>query len=145
MPREKKTKNFIHTPQYPGGKPAFGEFIRQNLKYPEEALKHKIEGRVHVSYQVNDYGEVISSEVIHGLGYGCDEEALRIVKLMKYNKAKNRGLRVISTVKTFIEFRLAPTPVPQAVAYTVVKDPVKKKDEAPSKSGGETYGYTIKF
>jgi protein TonB len=146
MPKERKSKSFIHTPQYPGGKKAFGEFIRQNLRYPEEALKNRIEGRVYVSYQVNDYGEVITAEVTHGIGYGCDEEAIRIVKLMKYDKAKNRGLRVISTVKTFIEFRLAPTPVPQAIAYTVVKTPEKKKDETPGKKpAGETYGYTIKF
>ena len=142
MQKEKKGKSFLKLPQYPGGKTAFAEFIRQNLKYPEEALKMQVEGRVHVGFQVNDYGEVISAEVIHGLGYGCDEEAIRVVKLLKYDKVKNRGLRLISTIKTYIEFRLPKQP---ALSYTVVQSPVKKTEESPKKKEGETYGYTIKF
>lgn len=142
MPKDKKTKQFLHLPLYPGGKKAFGEFIRQNLRYPEEAVKNRIEGRVFVSFQVNDFGEVISASVIHGIGYGCDEEAMRVVKLMKYDKAKNRGLRLISTVKTHIVFKL---PVQTGLQYTVVKDPVKPKEPEEKKKESVTYSYTIKF
>ncbi|MEI6576498.1 MAG: energy transducer TonB [Bacteroidota bacterium] len=142
MQKDKKSKHFINVPQYPGGKKAFGEFIHQHLKYPEEALNVRIQGRVHVSFQVNDYGEVISAEVLHGLGYGCDEEALRVVKLLKYDKAKNRGIRLISTVKTFIEFKL---PVQSALQYTIVKDKPAVEAEVPKKTEGESYTYTISF
>ena len=87
-------------------------------------------------------GTVTSASIIHGIGYGCDEEAMRIVKLLKYNKAKNRGLRLISTVKTHIIFKL---PVQSGFQYTVVKDPPKpvEVDEKPKES--VTYSYTIKF
>jgi TonB family protein len=142
MAKDKKTKQFLNVPIYPGGKKAFGEFLRQNLRYPEEALNARVEGRVHVSFQVNDYGDVISATVIHGLGYGCDEEAMRIVKLMKYDKAKNRGLRLISTVKTYIEFKL---PVHSGIQYNIVKDPPKTTEPEVKKDAPVVYSYTIKF
>lgn len=142
MPKDKKIKQFIHLPLFPGGTKAFGEFLRQNLKYPEEAIKNRIEGKVYVSFQVNDSGDVIAATVLHGIGYGCDEEALRVVKLLKYDKAKNRGLRLISTVKSHIDFKL---PIKTGLQYTVVKDPPKPIETGEKKNEPVTYSYTIKF
>lgn len=142
MKKQKKEKDFWHLPMYPGGNEAFREFIRTNLKYPKQALEQKIQGKVYVSYEVNDNGEVLTATVTKGIGYGCDEEALRIVKMLKYDKVKNRGVRLKSTVKTHIEFKL--TEVKQSINISYI--PAKKPDDAvPPKKEGEGYSYTIKF
>lgn len=145
MNNQNKEKKFIDLPEYPGGKKAFQEYIQKNLRYPKEALDKGIEGSVYVKYRIDGLGKVIHAEVTHPLGYGCDEEALRLVRSLKYGKAKNRGLRVTSTVRTKINFRL---PKPPAVEYSYVEAP-KKQAPAPGqqkKSGsGESYSYTINF
>ncbi len=109
MKKDKKSKKFLNLPLYPGGKEAMLQFIRETLKYPEEALKNKIEGKVYIAYQVNDNGEVTEARVIKGIGHGCDEEAIRVVKLLQYEKVSNRGLRLVSNMKTSIGFKLNET------------------------------------
>lgn len=141
MKEQHREKKFIDLPQYPGGKKAFQEFIRKNLKYPKEALEKKIEGTVHVKYRVDGRGEVIETEVTHGLGYGCDEEAIRVVKLLKYGKAKNRGVRVTASMRTKISFKL---PLKAGIQYSYSKKE-KPKEQADEKKSGESYGYTISF
>jgi hypothetical protein len=80
---------------------------------------------------------VLNPHIIKGLGHGCDEEALRLVRMLVYEKARNRGLRVKVNTKTRINFKLKKT----TYTYSTVsqKSPDKKK-EAPV-----TYEYTIKF
>jgi protein TonB len=141
MKKDKKSKKFLNLPLYPGGKSAFQEFIRENLRYPEEAFKHKIEGKVYIGYQVNDNGEVIDAHIIKGIGYGCDEEAIRVVKLLSYNKVSNRGMRLVSSMKTTIGFKLNETR--QGLKYNYVQSkPDIKDSQAPPKV---VYGYTINF
>ncbi len=137
-----KEKKFIDLPEYPGGKKAFQEFIRKNLKYPTEALKHKIEGTVHVKYRVDGLGKIVFAEVIRGIGYGCDEEALRLIKTLKYGRAKNRGVRVTTTKRTIIKFAI---PKKTGVQYNYVKSAKKKSTKKENTKSGESYGYTISF
>ena len=135
----KKEKKFIKLPQYPGGKRAFQEYIRHNLKYPKEALEKRIEGTVYVSYRVSGPGKVIDAEVTHGIGHGCDEEAIRIVKSLRYEKARNRGLRVIANMKTRISFKL---PVQKGISYQYTKtEETSQKKQTPEKP--KSYDYTI--
>lgn len=141
MKKDNKSKKFLNLPLYPGGKEAFQKFIRENLRYPEEALKQKIEGKVYIDYQVNDNGEVIDAHINKGIGYGCDEEAIRIIKLLRYDKVRNRGMRVTSTMKTSINFKL--NEVKQGMQYNYVsKAPENEKVEEEKKV---VYGYTITF
>ncbi len=146
MSEFKREKKFINLPKYPGGKPGFQEFIRKNLRYPPEAIENKIEGAVHVTYRVDGLGNVIEAEVTHGLGYGCDEEALRVIRLLKYEKAKNRGLRVTASMKTRINFKL-PEAIPVQFEYEVKPVPKPKSPVPPAKpvSGNQSYDYTIEF
>lgn len=144
MKESNKEKKFIDLPEYPGGKSAFQEYIRKNLKYPKEALEQKIEGTVHVKYRVDGTGKVVFAEVTHGLGFGCDEEALRLVKSLKYGRAKNRGVKVTSTVRTKINFKLAEQAGIQYNYVAAKKTPPKATPKNDDKSG-ETYGYTISF
>lgn len=138
-------KKFIHLPQFPGGKAAFQEFIRTNLQYPKAAIENKIEGTVHVAYHVDGLGNVLDCVVTHGIGYGCDEEAVRIIMLMKYEKAKNRGLRVTATMRTRISFQL-PKQAEFQIEYSVKEKPVKDSPVKPTKPAtGESYEYTILY
>lgn len=136
----KKQKKFLEQPKYPGGSSAFKKFISDNLTYPEEAIKNRIEGYVYIKFVVDNLGKVIDANVTKGLGYGCDEEAIRIIKLLKYNKAKNRGVRVSSKVRTRILFKIDKRKVPVQVKYeTTIKKKTKEKDQPEKK----VYNYTI--
>jgi protein TonB len=107
MKRKKsKPESFIQKPLYPGGKKALDEFIRSNLQYPEEALKQKAEGSVKIAYDVNVFGEVSHAVIKGGIGHGCDEEALRLVKMLRFEKKKYRGLHVIFHNTILIHFYL---------------------------------------
>ncbi len=68
-------------PEYSGGIAAFYSVIRANMSYPNEAMKNKIEGRVYVSFVINQSGELEYVNPEKSLGYGCDEEAVRLVQL----------------------------------------------------------------
>jgi TonB family protein len=128
----RKPESFIKLPVYPGGQKALNDFINANRKYPEEALENKIEGTVSVEYDVNVFGDVITTKVKHGIGYGCDEEASRLVTLLKYPKHKYQGLHVVFHMKINIHFRLhqasKPVPKEQTIVYSYVE---KKKEDKP--------------
>ena len=118
-----KSKKFIVKAEYPGGGDALKKFIRTNLIYPREALKHRIEGKVFLKYEVNERGMVHKISVVNGLGYGCDEEARRIVGLLKYPSVKNRGVKVNTKFRLAIDFRLPVTkPIQINYIYTKKKD-----------------------
>ncbi len=95
------------------------EFVNAHLQYPQDAIDQRIEGVVTIAYQVNDDGEVESPTVVKSLCPSCDEEALRIVQLLHYNKARNRGIRLKMNSKLNINFRLAPAPTGKTISYTL--------------------------
>jgi len=137
MKKNRKPHNFVRKPSYIGGKQALDQFIKAHLVYPEEAIVHKITGFVTVAYDLNYKGEVIKAEVKRSLGYGCDEEALRIVKMLRYHVAKNRNVKVTFHKTINIHFR-PPVSQPKkeitpssSYQYTYVPS---KKDEKPKKS-----------
>ena len=66
-------------PTFPGGSAKFIEFISQNLKYPKKALRANVEGKVIVSFIVEADGNLSEIEVVKGIGYDCDEEAVRVL------------------------------------------------------------------
>ena len=69
-------------PQYPGGEAAMMKFVSENVKYPQEAKDKDIAGRVFVSFVVEKDGSVSTVKVMRGIGGGCDEEVVRVVKAM---------------------------------------------------------------
>ena len=137
MKKERKPEQFIHHPGYPGGTDAIREFIRNNLRYPEAAMKNKIEGTVVVAYEIDYQGDVIDTKIKSGIGYGCDEEAMRVVKLLKFGVAKHHKLRVTFHKTINIHFRL-PQAKKQGTQY-VYNYVEKKKEEKKS------YNYNISF
>jgi protein TonB len=69
-------------PEFPGGYNAIPSYISKNIVYPEKAKKEKIEGRVFVNFIVEKDGKVSDVKVLRGIGGGCDEEAMRVVREM---------------------------------------------------------------
>ena len=69
-------------PIYKGGWEKIFEVLRNNACYPPEAREKKIEGRVYVQFKIAENGTVHDVKVKRGLGYGCDEEAVRLVSLL---------------------------------------------------------------
>ncbi|MBI5219752.1 MAG: TonB family protein [Bacteroidia bacterium] len=80
-------------PEFSGGEKALEKFIKDNLVYPPAAKNAGIHGTVTVSFTVEADGNLSDIKVNKGIGKGCDEEALRIVKLMakKWKPGKKNG------------------------------------------------------
>lgn len=93
-----KMKPFLtveQMPAYPGGEPAMHEYISNNLKYPEDAQKNGIQGRVVVRFIVKSTGEVSDVSVIRGIDPSMDKEAARMVGSMpKWTPGKQNGQAV---------------------------------------------------
>ncbi len=75
---------FLKLPEYPGGKDAFKKYIKENLKYPKEALINQIQGIVFVRAEIDDNGNVLHADVEKGIGSGCDEEAIRLIENIRF-------------------------------------------------------------
>ena len=79
-------------PEYPGGDQAMMDFVAKNVQYPQEARDNEISGRVLVSFIVEKDGSIADVKVVKGIGGGCDEEAVRVVKAMpKWKPGKDKG------------------------------------------------------
>ncbi|TLX72608.1 energy transducer TonB [Labilibacter sediminis] len=79
-------------PEFPGGNEAMRQFIAQTVKYPEEALKQNIFGRVYVSFIIDYNGEVKDAKIIRGVHEIINNEALRVVNAMpKWRPGYQRG------------------------------------------------------
>ena len=67
-------------PEFPGGMAAWSKFLSKNLRYPLIAQENGVSGRVMVSFVVERNGEISAIKVLRGIGAGCDEEAVRVIK-----------------------------------------------------------------
>lgn len=71
------------TPAYPGGQNALETYINNNIVYPQEAIDKDIEGTVYVKFGVDEKGNVTNvSTVGNKIGYGLEEEAVKVVSAM---------------------------------------------------------------
>lgn len=67
-------------PSPDGGFPEFYSYMKENLRYPDDAREKRIEGKVILRFVITQKGRIANMQVIKGLGHGCDEEAIRLVK-----------------------------------------------------------------
>lgn len=77
------------------------ELVKQ-VKYPEIAKKSGIEGKVYAMAYVDEKGTVTNVKIIKGIGAGCDEEVISVLKKAKFKPGQNKGVNV--KVKTSIPF-----------------------------------------
>jgi len=135
-------KKFLKRPEFPGGKEAFKVYVKSHLVYPEEAKQNRIEGVVHLMAQIDDNGNVGEVIVENGIGSGCDEEAVRLIKNVQFGSVKNRGVRLKTRKQFRIEFKLPRRQ--KKISYSVT--PAQKtpsSDKQPQ--SGKTYSYTIRM
>lgn len=88
-------------PEFPGGMPALIEFLQTNIKYPEDAIKQDVGGRVMVMFVVETNGSISNVRVARKVFPSLDKEAVRVVKAMpkwKPGKEKGRPVRVNYTL-----------------------------------------------
>ena len=84
-------------PEYPGGMGAMRDFLSKSLNYPRSAASAGVSGKVFVSFVVNSDGSLTDVQVLKGIGFGCDEEAVRVMQKMprwKPGKQSGRAVRV---------------------------------------------------
>ncbi|HXU27146.1 MAG TPA: energy transducer TonB [Bacteroidia bacterium] len=82
-------------------------FLQKNLRYPAMALDANASGKVIVNFIIDEEGNVEKATILKGVGYGCDEEALRVIKLMlKWTPGIKNGKPVKATFNQAIVFRL---------------------------------------
>ena len=164
MHKEKKDKHFLNKPTYPGGPKALKAFITENIQHPAEAIAAKVEGFVSLKYSIDPKGNVIDVRIVSGLSHGCNEEAIRLVKLLKFSEAKNRGVRAIFHKDLTIHFRMPKEPatikIPitqptakvvqpqqaeQEIVYVVSlsKQKLPMEEEPQQSQSGGSYHYTI--
>lgn len=94
-------------PKYPGGEHELMEYIADNVLYPQTAIDEGIQGRVFVSFVVEPNGKVTNVEVLRGIGGGCDEEAVRVVKsLTNWEPGVRRGKNVRVAIVVPVKFAL---------------------------------------
>ncbi len=94
-------------PGFPGGESALMDYLKNNIKYPQLARESNIQGTVFVTFVVEPNGSISNVKVLRGIGGGCDEEAVRVIKNMpKWNPGIQRGEAVRVQFNMPIKFAL---------------------------------------
>ncbi len=94
-------------PSFPGGDARLLEFLYRELRYPSLALESKIQGLVVVQFIIDENGNITQPSITRGIGGGCDEEALRVVKNMPvWKPGKQRGRAVKVRYNLPVRFQL---------------------------------------
>lgn len=90
-----------------GGMSAFYKFVKKKMKYPPQARRMGIEGKVFVEFVVNEDGSIVDVKAIKGIGAGCDEEAIRVLKSHpNWNPGKQRGVPARQRMVIALVFQL---------------------------------------
>ncbi|WP_107828213.1 TonB family protein [Mucilaginibacter yixingensis] len=74
-----------------GGNERLKKRIKQQLVYPEQAVKNHIEGLVKVNFEIEKDGSVVNPRVVQGIGYGCEEEVICLIAQTKWQPAHGQG------------------------------------------------------
>jgi len=80
LAKDENRESVIRLAEPIGGKKGYENYLKSNLKYPEEALKSKVKGKAGIEFTVSIDGSLSDFQVIKKLGYGCEEEIIRLVK-----------------------------------------------------------------
>ncbi|MDR2906516.1 MAG: energy transducer TonB, partial [Bacteroidales bacterium] len=79
-------------PEFPGGEEARVKYLSENMIYPSAARDSGIQGTIYVNFIIEKDGSISDVKVVNGIGGGCDEEAIRVVKMMpKWKPGRQRG------------------------------------------------------
>lgn len=96
-------------PQFPGGQPALDKYVTDNVNYPQQAIDDDMSGIVHVSFVVDEQGNVTNAKVLDPskVGDGLEQEALRVVKAMpSWKPGRINGKKVRTHMQLPISFQV---------------------------------------
>jgi TonB family protein len=88
-----------------GGKKAFQNYLEEKMNYPSQALENKVEGKVTVQFTVTPNGELQDFKILNGIGFGCDDEVIRLIKEgPAWSPTKRNAQPVTDRVKVRLKF-----------------------------------------
>lgn len=130
-------------PNPPGGMAGWNKYLSENLKYPTQARRMGIEGTVIVVFVINTDGSIQDVEVMRGIGGGCDEEVIRIVKgSPKWTPGMQRGKPVNTRMRLSIRFKLGggnPSVDSTGVGLIPIPLPASLDEQDPTKESTEVF------
>ncbi len=95
-------------PEYPGGINNARKYIGERVEYPASAIENDIEGTLVVTFVIERDGSITDIKIDRGLGYGLDEEVIRVMKKMpKWIPAKLNGKNVQYKMRMPVSFKLS--------------------------------------
>lgn len=96
----------IPSPSYKDPQMTFGKYIQENMKYPDMAFRENMTGDVIINFVVETSGRISNIEIDTPLGGGCTEEALKLIKQVRWNPGVKKGIAVRSFMTASINFSL---------------------------------------
>ncbi|MCF6352856.1 MAG: energy transducer TonB [Cyclobacteriaceae bacterium] len=94
-------------PTYPGGLKALYKYLGKKMRYPSQARRMNIDGKVILSFVIDKEGNITNIKLLRGIGAGCDKEAIRVLAtLPKWSPGKQRGKPVKVQMTLPINFKL---------------------------------------
>ncbi len=99
--------NVEEMPSYPGGDSERLKFLSDHIKYPIEAAENDIQGTIYFQFVVDTKGNITDVKILRGIGGGCDEEALRVIKMMpSWHPGKQNGRNVRVLYNMAVSFKI---------------------------------------
>ncbi len=94
-------------PQFPGGEGELLKFLSRNITYPQIAREANIQGNVYAQFVIEKNGKVSGVKILRGIGGGCDEEAMRVLRMMPdWSPGRQRGIPVRVAFNIPVSFKL---------------------------------------
>lgn len=101
----------MDNPEFPGGNKALSKYLSEHMQYPKAAIDAGIEGKVFTAFVVTKEGRLEDVQVLKGLGYGLDQEALRVIHGMpRWKPGRMREKPVTVKYTLPVTFRLEDQP-----------------------------------
>jgi protein TonB len=101
-----RSTDSIAVPLIPKGLRGLPTYLGENLRYPEDARRRDMQGKVVVEFVVETSGSISNLRAVEALGGGCDDEAMRLIRSMAWKPAFKDGQRVRTLMRMDIQFRL---------------------------------------
>ena len=106
-PKDAPVKVASQPAAFPGGVHAFYTFLARNIKYPRLVKEKKAQGKVYLTFVVEKDGRLNDIKILRGIGYGCDEEAIRVMKTSpRWSPGRQHGKLVRQQYTVPIKFSL---------------------------------------
>ena len=108
-PGQWKRRMVDRPPLFIGGDAALATYTTQ-LQYPQQAQDRNVQGQVTIGFTVDTLGKATNHRVLRGIGAGCDQEAMRVVKTIpdEWVPAQVSGQDIVAEYELTLTFRLAP-------------------------------------